>query len=65
MELQRYPEAIIPWALTALGLITLVYPKVTGVPLFPVLSYEHLSEYPIWEIPLIYVASYATRAWGA
>ena len=65
MELQRYPKAIIPWALTALGLVTLVYPKVTGVPLFPVLSYEHLSQYPIWEIPLIYVASYATRAWGA
>jgi hypothetical protein len=60
MKMQRYLKGVIPWALTALGLVTLVYPKVTGVPLFPVMGYENLSQYPIWEIPLIYVATYAT-----
>jgi hypothetical protein len=57
-------KIVIPLLFLIFGLTTIVYPKITGVPLTPVYKYEKLTEYPIWEIPLVYIFSYATRAWG-
>ena len=65
MDPPKYLKVAIPWALTALGFVVLAYPRITGVPLFPVFQYKTLSTYPIWAIPLVYIASYLTRAWGA
>jgi len=57
-------KIIIPVILLLIGLATIVYPKVTGEPLTPVYRYHELKEYPLWEIPIVYIFSYATRAWG-
>jgi hypothetical protein len=65
-------KTILPWLLLIVGLATMVYPRVTGKPLFPVFHYDNpatkdvneLVNYPIWQIPFVYIFSYATRAWG-
>lgn len=57
-------KTILPWLLLAIGLATLIYPRITGKPLFPVYNYGHLINYPAWQIPLVYILSYFTRAWG-
>jgi uncharacterized membrane protein YraQ (UPF0718 family) len=53
------------WILLAFGLFTIVYPRVTGNPLLPVFDYGNLSSYNPLLIPIVYVAGYLTRAWGA
>lgn len=63
MELLRIA---IPWALFALGLLIVVYPRFSGNhPLFPTYAYSNLKDFPFWQVPFVYIASYATRAWGA
>ena len=64
-------KTVLPWALLAIGLATLIYPRITGEPLFPVFNYDNpntdineLVNYPFWQIPFVYVFSYITRAWG-
>jgi len=34
-------------------------------PLFPVYEYGNLENYHVWEVPLAYICSYTTKAWGA
>jgi uncharacterized membrane protein YraQ (UPF0718 family) len=48
----------------ALGLATIIYPRIAGKPLFPVYNYGNLINYPFWQIPFVYIFSYITRAWG-
>lgn len=57
-------KTVLPWLLLAIGFLTLVYPRITGRPLFPVYNYGSLNNYPVWQIPLVYIFSYFTRAWG-
>ena len=64
MMAKKWIKIVVPTALLILGLATIVYPKITGEPLTPVYKYHELKEYPLWEIPIVYIFSYATRAWG-
>jgi uncharacterized membrane protein YraQ (UPF0718 family) len=57
--------AVLAWVLLFFGLFALAYPKVTGSPLLPVYNYGNLRSYHPILIPLVYIASYLTRAWGA
>jgi hypothetical protein len=65
-------KTILPWLLLIIGLATMVYPRITGKPLFPVFLYDNpatkevneLVNYPVWQMPLVYIFSYVTRAWG-
>ncbi|MGQ9779715.1 MAG: permease [Bacillota bacterium] len=47
-----------------MGLVTLIYPRLTGKPLFPVYIVNNLKALPFWQIPIFYVISYISRAWG-
>ena len=58
-------KPILSWALFALGLATIIYPRFAGHPLFPTYQYGNLTRFPWWQIPFVYLFSYATRAWGA
>ncbi len=62
--IKKWLKIVVPVALLIFGLATIVYPKITGKPLTPVYKYENLKDYPVWEIPLVYIFSYATRAWS-
>lgn len=62
---QRTALAALAWVLLLFGLFAVVYPKVTGSPLLPVYHYGDLKSYNPILIPLVYLASYLTRAWGA
>ncbi len=57
-------KVVLPWGLLILGLLSLVYPKLTGHPLFPIFKYHNLSDYNVLLIPLIFIFSYASKAWG-
>jgi len=63
-KMKKYLKVIIPIGLLIFGLLTIVYPKITGSPLMPVFKYHELKEYPLYGIPIVYIFSYATRAWG-
>jgi len=56
---------ILSWGLFLLGLLTVVYPRFANRPLVPQYTYTNLKDFPFWQIPFVYIASYATRAWGA
>jgi len=58
-------KPILSWILFALGLATIIYPRFSGHPLFPAYQYGNLTRFPWWQIPFVYLFSYATRAWGA
>ncbi len=58
-------KSLLTIGLLLLGLIIIVYPKVTGSTLTPTFVYEDLDNYSVWEVPLVYTFSYMTRAWGA
>lgn len=65
-------KTVLPWLLLAIGLATLIYPRIAGQPLFPIFNYDNpntdineLVNYPFWQIPFVYIFSYITRAWGA
>jgi uncharacterized protein len=65
-------KTILPWLIIAVGLAIIIYPRVTGAPLFPVFNYDNpstpdyneLIDYPFWQVPFVYIFSYLTRAWG-
>lgn len=64
-------KTVLPWLLLAIGLATIIYPRIAGGPLFPVFNYDNpntdineLVNYPFWQIPFVYIFSYITRAWG-
>ncbi len=57
-------NVILPWLLLAFGLFTVIYKTATGANLFPVYHYGKLEDYALYEIPYVYILSYATRAWG-
>ena len=64
MMAKKWIKIVVPTAFLLFGLATIVYPKITGEPLTPVYKYHELKEYSVWEIPIVYIFSYATRAWG-
>jgi len=64
MEMKKYLKIIIPTGLLVFGFLTIVYPKVTGSSLTPIYKYSELEGYPVYEIPLVYIFNYTTRAWG-
>jgi len=61
----RAIKTVISWLLLGFGLFLLVFPKIAHHPLVPVFTYHNLREYNPFLIPLVYVGSYFTRAWGA
>jgi uncharacterized membrane protein YraQ (UPF0718 family) len=58
-------RGVMLWLLFALGLLTVVYPRFAGHSLFPAFNYGDLTTYSWWQIPFVYLYSYATKAWGA
>lgn len=58
-------KILVPWTLFTLGLLTVIYPRFTNHPLFPVYQYGNLRDFAFWQIPFVYIYSYCTRAWGA
>ena len=58
-------KTFLAWFLSTFGLFLLVYPRIAHDPFFPVLHYGKLSMYNPALIPLVYVGSYLSRAWGA
>jgi hypothetical protein len=52
------------WGLFLLGLLTIVYPRFAKRPLFPVYTYANLKDFTFWQVPFVYIFSYASRAWG-
>jgi len=56
---------IVGWFLFLFGLLTLVYPRVIHHPLVPVFHYHTLKLYHPALIPVVYLGSYLSRAWGA
>ncbi len=58
-------RALVLWVLFLLGLLIVVYPRFAGHSLFPVFNYGTLTNFKWWQIPFVYLFSYATRAWGA
>ncbi|NWF77664.1 MAG: permease [Chloroflexi bacterium] len=68
----KWLKTILPWLIIGVGLATIVYPRVTGTPLFPVFNYDNpattdyneLMDYAFWQAPFVYIFSYITRAWG-
>jgi hypothetical protein len=68
----KWLKTILPWLIIGVGLATIVYPRVTGRPLFPVFNYDNpatpdyneLMDYAPWQVPFVYIFSYITRAWG-
>lgn len=65
MSRRKTASAVLAWALLLFGLFSIVYPRVTGRPLVPVYDYGELNSYHPVLIPLVYVAAYISRAWGA
>ncbi|MEM2878766.1 MAG: permease [Candidatus Hadarchaeales archaeon] len=65
MQRKKTLMAALAWSLLLFGLFTIVYHRVTGSPLFPVYDYGDLKSYHPVLIPLVYVANYISRAWGA
>jgi len=61
----RKLKTVLAWFLFLFGLLTLVYPKITHHPLIPVFKYHTLKLYHPALIPVVYVGSYLSRAWGA
>jgi hypothetical protein len=53
------------WVPFLFGCFSIVYPRFAGHGLFPVYDYGALKDYPFWAVPLVYILSYTTRAWGA
>jgi len=64
MSRKKWFKILFPTLLLIIGLATIVIPKITGSPLTPTYQYSSLKGYPIWEIPIVYIYSYTTRAWG-
>jgi len=70
--MNKWLKTILPWLIIAVGLATIIYPRVTGTPLFPVFHYDNpatsdyneLMNYQFWQVPFVYIFSYLTRAWG-
>jgi uncharacterized membrane protein YraQ (UPF0718 family) len=68
----KWLKTILPWLIIAVGLATIIYPRITGTPLFPVFNYDNpattdyneLMDYAFWQVPFVYIFSYITRAWG-
>ncbi len=68
----KWLKTILPWLIIGVGLATIVYPRITGTPLFPVFNYDNpatadyneLMDYGTWQVPFVYIFSYITRAWG-
>jgi hypothetical protein len=73
MNTTRWLRTILPWLIIGVGLATIIYPRVTGAPLFPVFHYDNpatpdyneLMNYGFWQVPFVYIFSYITRAWGS
>lgn len=61
----RKLKTVLAWFLFLFGLLTLVYPKIAHHPLIPVFKYHTLKLYHPALIPVVYVGSYLSRAWGA
>ncbi len=58
-------KIIIPWGLFLFSLVLVIFAKIVVRPLIPVWDdYGTLSDYSIWQIPIVYVASYITKAWS-
>jgi uncharacterized membrane protein YraQ (UPF0718 family) len=57
-------KTFIAWSLLSFGLLLLVYPRLTHHPLFPVFRYGTLDLYHPVLIPVVYVGSYLSKAWG-
>ena len=58
-------KTALAWFLFLFGLTTLVYPRIAHHSLFPVFKYSTLKLYHPALIPIVYVSSYLSRAWGA
>lgn len=58
-------KTILAWGLLGFGLLMLIYPRVAHHPLFPVFKYRALNSYHPALIPIVYLGSYISRAWGA
>jgi len=53
------------WFLFLFGLFTLIYPRIVHHPLVPIFQYHTLKLYHPALIPVVYLGSYLSRAWGA
>lgn len=58
-------KGTVVWLFFALGALTVVYPRFTGHSLFPAYDYGKLTNFAWWQIPFVYIFTYATKAWGA
>ncbi len=52
------------WGLLFLGAATIIVPRITGRPLFPIFVLKDLKSLSLPLLPLLYTGSYVTRAWG-
>ena len=58
-------KIVIPWGLFLFSLVLVIFAKIVVRPLIPIWDdYGDLSHYSIWQIPIVYVASYITKAWS-
>ncbi|OPX17908.1 hypothetical protein BXT86_03980 [candidate division WOR-3 bacterium 4484_100] len=65
MKSKNLIKTVLTWGLLLFGLLMLVYPKIAHHPFFPIFKYQNLNSYGPLIIPVVYLWSYLTRAWGA